>query len=180
MIDPIRELKIRAELLHHRIEANDPSALGRLRSAAEFQPHLIDGGAGAARSRIRRHHCLATIAKEFGFDGWSHATSVISGDPNAVDFGTLLYPKHCCGFLNLWYRRYEDARDGLRASGGYLLAYRRDFVVVDRSFIQTMGLDPALPEWRLIGFDWARPHSWKARTALYGALIASRPREVRW
>jgi hypothetical protein len=180
MIDPIRELKIRAELLHHRIEAHDPSALARLRSVPTFQPPSSDGGTEAAQSRIRRRHCLATIAKEFGFDGWSHAISVISGDANAVDFGTLLYPKHCCGFVNLWYRRYEDALDGLRASSGYLLAYRRDFVVVDRLFIQTMRLDPESPEWGRIGFDWVRPRSWKARTALYGALIASRPREVRW
>lgn len=94
------------------------------------------------------------------------------------DFGTLLYPKRCCGYLNLWYSRYDDAAIGRRASGGYLLAYRRQFMVVHASFIETLGLDPDASEWQRLGFDWVRPLDVRARTRLYGQVIAQMTREV--
>jgi hypothetical protein len=66
---------------------------------------------------------------------------------------------------------------GRNASGGYLLAYRRDFFVADRPFIETLGLDPDGSEWRRMSFDWARPRDPAARRRLYGALSAEVTRE---
>ena len=151
MTDPIRELKARAKLRQHRLER--------------------------AGTRVQRRECLSQIAVELGFTGWQHASAVLSGSPDVVDYGTMLYPRQCHGTLNLWYRNYEDAIVGRREARGYLLAYRRDFVVVDRMFIESLGLDPDAPEWTQIGFDWARPADIRARTHLYGLLIAQRPRE---
>lgn len=79
--------------------------------------------------------------------------------------------------MNLWYARYADADIGRRTAGGYLLAYRRQFVVVERLFIEDLGIDPDNADWRRLGFDWVHPHETRARTHLYGALVSGMPRE---
>ncbi|HEY7443397.1 MAG TPA: hypothetical protein VH701_13310 [Vicinamibacterales bacterium] len=175
MTDPLRELKIRAALLQRRIADRQPSALARLHVLPEFRTHdqLVQ-----TETRVLRRHCLAVLARELGFPTWTHLKDVISGARDVSDFGTLLYPTRCGGHLNLWYSRYDEAVIGRRACGGYLLAYRRHFMVVQSSFIETLGLDPNASEWQRLGRDWVRPHDMHARTRLYGQLIAQMPREV--
>jgi hypothetical protein len=171
MIDPVRELRTRAEILHRRIRKGQMPALVRLRKLPEFKS-FSDAQLQSARTAIVRRQCLALLAIELGFSGWPHAKQVLSGTAPVSDFGTLLYPKRCGGLLNLWYRQYDDAVVGRRESGGYLLAFRRDFMVVRSSFIEALGLDPEASEWRALGFDWVRPLDMRARTRLYGELIA--------
>jgi hypothetical protein len=177
MTDPLRELKIRAAILQRRIAAREPSALARWRALPEFRAGSTEQLEWSA-PRVVRRHCLAILASELGFSSWPHAKAVISGAQGVSDYGTLLYPKRCCGYLNLWYGRYEDAAIGRRASGGYLLAYRRQFMVVQASFIEALGLDSEASEWQRLGFDWVRPLDLRARTRLYGRMIAQMPREV--
>ena len=50
--------------------------------------------------------------------------------------------------------------------------------VVDRYFIETLGLDPDDPDWKMIGFDWVRQADVAARTRLYSKLVAQLPREA--
>jgi hypothetical protein len=145
-MEAIQELKVRAEILHKR---------------------LGDG--------YQRKDCLQMIAAEFGFPNWPAAKAAISGDGVVSDFGTLLYPVRG-GHINLWYSRYEDAAPVREARNGYLLAYKRQFLVVDRFFIESLGLDPDDEDWHEIGYDWARPWNVQARTRLYGKLIALRGR----
>lgn len=179
-MDAIRELKIRAEILHRRIQANDHLAIGRLRVLPEFRrasyEHLT-----AAIGTIRRRDCLTVLAAELGFASWPQAKSAISGDRPVVDpgadFGTILYPgPRCAAHLNRWYKTYEEAAADRTASGGYLLAYKRQYLVVDRYFIESLGLDPADPDWEALGFDWVRPKNVAARSRLYGQLVANLPR----
>ncbi|MBC7171580.1 MAG: hypothetical protein H5U40_04100, partial [Polyangiaceae bacterium] len=66
---------------------------------------------------------------------------------------------------------YEEASTIRAEHGGYLLAYKRHFFIVDSYFIETLGLDPADPDWERIGRDWARPLAPEARTRLYERLI---------
>jgi hypothetical protein len=177
MTDPIREMKTRAKILHHHLNRCDPSAVVRLRSLPEFRHHSSEELEMAGRKILHRQ-CLSLIAVEIGFAGWGHAKAVVSGAPGVFDFGTMLYPKRCCGLLNLWYRQYAEAAVGHRTAGGYLLAYRRDLLVVDRSFIHALGLDPDDADWSILGFDWVQPTDLLARARLYGKLIAQAPREV--
>ncbi|MBK8229125.1 MAG: hypothetical protein IT349_15895 [Candidatus Eisenbacteria bacterium] len=123
---------------------------------------------------IRRRHCLHLIANEFGFRSWTHALAVLSGQ-RVEDFGTLLYPKGGAAHGNVWLASYDAAAAIRRESGGYLLAYQRHYFIVDRYFIETLGLDPEDADWAAIGRDWARPTAPAARTRLYGRLIARRP-----
>lgn len=174
--DPIHELKTRAEILQRKLNRLHPSALARLRSLPEFRscsPAELE----LAAPEIRRRQCLSLVAIELGFSSWQDARALFSGSRDVSDFGTLLYPKRCGGHLNLWYRDYDAAVVGHRAAGGYLLAFRRDFFVADRPFIETLGLDPDDPAWSRLGFDWVRPLDVNARRSLYGTLIAQTARE---
>lgn len=146
-MDAIQELKIRAEIRQKRM------------------------GEG-----VLRKDCLVIVAKELGFSSWPAAKAAISGKSEATEFGTLLYPAHAA-HINLWYSRYDEAAPVREARGGYLLAYKKQFLVVDRYFIESLGLDPDDEDWRDLGYDWVRPKSVAARTRLYGKLIALRKRE---
>lgn len=169
MVDPIQILKTRARALHRAAQAGDPAALARLRHHRELR-ELDDEGLRAA---VRRRHCLARIADEHGFGGWNHAARVLGGaDDDEDDFGTLLYPPGASAHWNIWSARYEEASAIRRDHGGFLLAYRRHFLIVDEHFIATLGLDPGDPDWAAIGRDWARPGDPAARSRLYGKLLA--------
>ncbi|GJQ20513.1 MAG: hypothetical protein HBSIN02_08680 [Bacteroidia bacterium] len=83
---------------------------------------------------------------------------------------TIWYPDHLTEYLNRWFATYEQARDSLEREGGYLFPYKHHFFVCDWGAVKAMGLDPQDPDWRLIGFDCARPAD---RTA-YGRLKEAR------
>jgi len=159
------ELRTRAELLHTRVTNQDPVALGRLR---RWRVPVED---------VQRRHCLTVIAREAGFTDWPHAKRVLDGGDES-DFGSLLFPPRCDSHLNNWFRNHDEAAAVHTQVGGYLLAYKRQFVVVDRFYIEALGLDPDDPDWNALGFDWSRPEGGEARARLYAKLVAALPREA--
>ena len=161
----IDDLKAQARILQRRATAGDAAARARLAAA------------GVKSEPIKRADCLRALARELGFDGWPHLFAVI-GDGAASDFGTLLYPSDCGGTLNIWSSSYEEARDIRPQHGGCLLAYKRLFVIVDRCFIETLGLDADDPDWQRIGRDWVRPADRAARERLYEKLVRVRQQAV--
>jgi len=161
MVSVIEELKAQARVLHRQAEAMDPAALARL--------GITPGGPEAGT--VQRRHCLAAIAQELGFAGWPHAVAVLSGTADGADFGTLLYPHGGAAHTNIWCKSYEEAVAIRSQTDGYLLAYKRQYFIVDRYFILTLGLDPDAPEWQAIGRDWVRPAQPEARQRLYRQLI---------
>lgn len=179
MIDPTEELKTRAEILHKRVAARDAEARLRLRALAELR-NADEAALEAAAATVQRKHCLAVVAREVGFSTWEHALRVLRGDASERDFGTALYEN---ATLNAWYTEYEVAREHLDQARGrdeevFLLAYKRQFVVVERGFIEGLGLDPADPDWRAIGHDWARPEDKSARARLYSKRFAAMRRKT--
>lgn len=168
MPDVIGLLKQRARILHRQAEAGDPATLDKLRRLPDFR----DASAAALVAQVRRRHCLALLARAFGFAGWPEALAVLSGQASA-DYGTLLYAPACDAHINLWCASYEEARRLHAEHGGYLLAYRRQFLVVERSFIETLGLDPDDADWQGLAHDWVRPDGAKYRRRLYGKLVGS-------
>jgi hypothetical protein len=164
-MDIIEELKARARVLHRRALSSEPEALARV--------HTLPGLAGTPASEIKRRHCLAVVARELGFDGWSHLKAVLDGAP-CESFGTLLNDNHCGAHWNIWSASYEEARTIRAEHGGYLLAWRHQFLIVDRYYVETLGLDPDDPDWEKIGRDWVRPDDPGARRRLYEKLIRSR------
>lgn len=120
MIDPIRELRTRAEILQHHLRRRLPDAVSRLRVLAKYRGQANDRILALAPA-VRRRECLSIIAMELGFDGWPHTKQVLSGEPAVRDFGTMLYPPRCGGHLNLWYRSHAEAVVGRQECHGYLL-----------------------------------------------------------
>ncbi|MCI0625990.1 MAG: hypothetical protein L0387_30835 [Acidobacteria bacterium] len=176
MTNAIRELKIRAEILQGLIKANDTRALARLRALPDYRRasnwHLT-----SVAKQIPRRQCLAVIAAELGFSSWAQAKGMITGEREAEEFGTLLCPRKCGGHINRWYKSYDEAASVRKVCRGYLLAYRRQCFVVDRYYIESLGLDPEDADWKAISFDWVRPRNVAARTRLYSKLVATLPRE---
>ena len=82
--------------------------------------------------------------------------------------GELWYDKRLDVFLNRWFPNYEEARGSLEGEGGFLLPYRRHFYVCEAEAIRALGLDPADPDWELIGRDCARPADAQAYLRLRG------------
>jgi hypothetical protein len=178
MVDPTEELRTRAEILHKRIAAGDADARARMRALAELR-RADDAQVEAAASTVQRKHCLAIVAREAGFASWEHALRVLRGDASEHDFGTALYEGST---LNAWYIDYDVAREHLDQARGrdeevFLLVYKRQFFVVERAFIEALGLDPADPDWRAIGHDWARPKNPSARPRLYAKRFAAMRKE---
>jgi hypothetical protein len=175
MVDPVEELKTRAELLQARLASGDAGARKRLRALAEFA-RADDETLAAAASTVRRKHCLAVVAREHGFTSWDHARRVLEGSPGESDFGNLLYDTATGAHLNVWYAEYGQARahlDAARREGArrYLLAYRTQFFVSEAPFIEELGLDPYDADWDAIDFDWVAPRDGVARSRLYGKRL---------
>ena len=167
MVDAIDELKARARVLQRRVQAGDAALLAQLRELDEYE---ATGSTG-----VRRRHCLTLVARAFGFANWPHARAVLAGE-RRDDFGSLLYPDACAAHWNIWSASYAEAKAIRAEHGGYLLAYKRQFLVVDRHFIETLGLDPDDPDWEAIGRDWVEPANPAARERLYRRLVQNRAR----
>lgn len=169
MVDVVSTLKTRARHLHRDISFGKPEAVSRVR----LLPELRRLEPADLPSAIKRRHCLSTIARELGFEGWPHALAVLQGR-EAVDFGALLYTEAQSPTLNIWSASYPEARDIRAKHGGYLLPYRRHYLIVDADYIRALGLAAEDPDWDRIGRDWVRPKDPKARERLYGKLIEGR------
>ena len=161
----IVSLKRYARVLHRRVQQAEPEAMNILRRLREFK-QVSDAQLPAV---VQRKHCLTASAVQLGFHSWTHACNVFEG--RADDFGTLLYPSTCYGHTNIWSANYTEADTIRREHGGYLLAYRRQFLIVEAPFIDSLGLDPADPDWEAIGRDWVHPFDAQARGRLYEKLV---------
>lgn len=161
----VTRVKHVARILHRRASEREPTALQSLRVLHEFQ----EADDAAIAESVQRRHCLTVSALRLGFRSWTHALEVLDGECD--DFGTLLYPASCSGHWNIWSAHYDEARGIREAHGGYLLAYRRQFLIVDRDYIDSLSLDPDDPDWAAIGRDWVRPRDRGARARLYEKLV---------
>ncbi len=134
MVDIVEELKDKARVLHASVKRQDAAGVARLRTL----PELKSLDETALLEQVQRKHCLAVIARELGFSGWSHAVAILEGRPSE-DMGTLLSPPGAAAHWNIWSAHYEEARSIRAEHGGYLLAYKRHFFVVDRSLHRDPG-----------------------------------------
>lgn len=85
MAGVLADLKAHARILHRQVVSGEPGAVTRLRRL----PELSNIDAATLQQRIRRRHCLAVIARELGFQGWSHAVAVLRGR-HPTDFNSVI------------------------------------------------------------------------------------------
>lgn len=73
-----------------------------------------------------------------------------------------MYVSSMDAFVNRWFRTYEEASASRASEGGYLFPYKNQFFVTESEAVRELGLDPADPDWALIGWDWVKPFDEKA------------------
>ena len=166
-MDAIQQLRVRAEILHHRALSDDDAVIRRVNKSS-----LLES------SGVRRRDCLAALASELGFANWGEAKLVLAG-ADSQNYGTLLCPLKAGGYLNLWFKTREEAIQVRNQRGGWLLAYRHQFFVAERPYIKSLGLDPNDSAWVALRFDWTTPGASDARASLYSKLVSRLPAEGR-
>lgn len=157
------EFKVRANMLLKDLAAQD-----RIKNEAAAKrflqlPFLSHADVAQVLSDIpffRHKHALAVIAIEKGFANWaSLRTNVIMED--------CLFYNTSPSFLNVWFNNYADAKDYHLSNGGYLLQYRKDYIVVEKDYIHAIGLGDMEAEWNAIGYDWVKPINKKAWAIIF-------------
>ncbi len=140
MSAPLTELKTRARLMLNASK-RDQSAAG-----------APQAGHGA---ELRLRDCLNRAARDAGFTHWDHARRILGGlAAPADDMGTFWHAPACHALLNAWFTDADRARTALAATrGGFLLPYKRQFVVTQDQYIREMGLDPADTAWATLRRD---------------------------
>jgi hypothetical protein len=166
MTHPVEILRQRARVLQRQAERGDEGALTRISKHPDFKGKPVNG----VRTEMRRRHCLAVLANEYGFDGWGHLKRIVEGAVDG-DFGTGLYSRDCFSHWNIWSASYDEAKAIREEHGGFLLPYEKQFLIVDRYFIDTIGLDPDDPDWDAMGRNWVQPTDASARKRLYAKLF---------
>ncbi len=99
---------------------------------------------------IQLKHALAVIALENGNEDWTSYKRKITEED-------CLYPQTWSSHFNTWYARYDEAKEHLTKTGGYLLRYRRHYFICEIGYIQALGLSEFEEEWERIGYDWVQP-----------------------
>ena len=148
-------------------------AVARIRAMLPHLGHAEFSAGRASRREVRRKHALATVAAELGYASWADCRRRLAA-PAAQRFDPeSLFTPTAASFLNRWFATYAEARASLDRDGGYLFPFRRQFFLCEPGFLEVRGIDPADPDWALIGFDWLRPFEESARLRLELRLIAS-------
>lgn len=169
MVNLIDEVKQHARVLHGQAQRCEVQAVARMRRLQEFktlQPEQI-------ALEVQRKHALTVHARELGFGSYPHLKRVLDGDSSG-DVGTLFHRESGGAFFNIWSAHRDEAQQIREQHGGYLLGYRKQFVIVDRNFVQHAGSDPDDPDWQAIDRNWCCPRDWDAWRRLTLKCIQSR------
>jgi hypothetical protein len=160
-IKDIEEYRIRANRLLKALRGPDAIAARRAEDRLRQLPQV----AGLSREQIKLKHALAIVAREAGFNGWPELKAAIE-QRSEFDPARLL-DRPTGGFINLWYRTYEEARAMLACeTRRYLFPYRAQFVVCEAGLIEAAGVDPSDLDWDRMGRDWVKPTDEAARGRL--------------
>lgn len=160
-LEEIEEYGIRASRLLKALRGQDEAAAMRAEERLRQLPQV----AGLSRGEIRRKHALAVVAREAGYSGWLELKAAIE-QKKEFDPARLV-DRPTGGFINLWHRRYEEAREALDGeTRRYLFPYRSQFFVCEAGLIETAGVDPFDADWDRMGRDWVKPADEVARRRL--------------
>jgi hypothetical protein len=150
----VKEGKIQASILLKSLRSSDceksKQAAKRFQRLPEFKESSLDE---IIKTEIKRKSALAVIATEKGFISWTELKCQL--------------PFVRGGFLNHWFSSYKQAKIHHKLNGGFLLPYKKQFFICDADYIKNLGFNPDDPDWKLIGFDCAKPDNNEAWKRLY-------------
>lgn len=123
---------------------------------------------------LRLADCLNAAGREVGFLHFEHARRVLAGEAApGEDWGDFWHAPRTGVLLNQWFARLADAVAMLaQQPSGFLLPYRRQFLIVQDHFIRELGVDPQAPQWAEIRRDLVGGYG----TPAWHALAARRIR----
>ena len=82
-------------------------------------------------------HTKVVVTRESGFSNWQMAMDVFGAHLNpGDDYGDFWYTLKTDVLLNYWCRDYEESLNIHIENGGYLPPYRKQFVVVQKTYIE--------------------------------------------
>lgn len=96
------------------------------------------------------------LAQSAGYSGWREYKE-------ALEKHEALRPPS--SMWHTWYSTYEEARNHLVGSGGFLVPFEKHFFIADEHYLAALGLDADDPDVIAVGRDWAKPASpsaWQA------------------
>ncbi len=129
-------------------------SLGELKIRSRILTKAANSGRSNAISLLKTHSRpegpfqhkdgLKTVSRLAGFKDWQHASLVLSGGAKiGEDMGSLWYSPKCGVLLNIWCRDYAEAIEQFESGAGkFLFPYKRQFLIVEDDFLETIGLDP--------------------------------------
>jgi len=130
------------------------AAAGRFRVLDEFRGSTA-AELAAQPQRVRLRNALTVIAREHGSPRWAELKQDLQRR-------LPMYEPGMDALLNRWFAAYKPARASLEERRGFLLPYRSQFFICEVEGVRLLGLDPADPDWRAIGYDWVRPADLRA------------------
>ena len=127
----LAELKIRSRILLKAAAQEKPYALQTLRKFGKQEPPF------------QHKDGLKAVSRLAGFKNWQHASHILGGSATiGEDAGVLWYSNKCTGFLNVWCRNYEEAKEQFdQRSDNYLFPYKSQFVVANAEYVRALGLE---------------------------------------
>jgi hypothetical protein len=143
----INELRIRSKRLLKSAKQGDKLAFERL---AKFKKVMSE-------ETLKLKHCQNVVACESGFSNWQHAKRILgrcidskaftSSQNDDIDMGTLWYNNECSSLMNLWFTDYLQAKAAANQNKNcYIIPYKKQFIVVEKSYIKTLNLLDGLDE----------------------------------
>lgn len=165
---PEQELEGRVQLLLNGFQNQDPSVIKRVRVQL---PNLTE----IELPGLNEDHAKITVAKECGFQTWQMALDVLNARLNpGDDFGDFWYALKTDVLLSYWCHNYQESLEIQIENGGYLLPYRKQFVVVQKTYIEILRMDPADPAWESVQYNLVKPGD----LAAYKHLVLSRLKQI--
>lgn len=148
----VDECKVQASILLKSLRSNDNSvqAAKRFQVLPEFKDCTF---AEIIQADIKRKHALAVIAFEKHFTSWAELKCQL--------------PFIRGGFINQWFANYDQAKAYQKAEGGFILPFKTQFFICGADYINNLGFDAEDHDWKLIGYDWAKPANKDAGQRLY-------------
>jgi hypothetical protein len=127
-------------------------AIEELKTRARLRLNAARKAGNAVDLRLR--DCLHAVARNVGFTHWDHARRVLAGMARSGDdMGGFWYAPRCGVLINQWYADPDVAREAHGLTGGFLLPYRHQYMVVQDYFIRELGLDPVDAAWAEVRYD---------------------------
>ncbi|UPW17040.1 hypothetical protein M0C34_12360 [Agarivorans sp. TSD2052] len=158
MLSPVEELKIRSKILLKQ----QPTANSPLLALSKGKiPQL--------------KHALLFVARQSGFNDWQHALTILSCEQSLTeqqDSGKFWYAQASMTLLNHWCANYQEALTLQAQKGGVVLPYKKQFVVADSRFLQSLGLAVNDPLWESLKYNWCQGPQAIRQQLAYKRLLA--------